>query len=109
MASTKNFHRSYRWDVGELLREGANELTVTFTSPVRESDRMERWPAATTRTPSITRSTRFASRATPSAGIGGIDVANAGIWREIGIDSWSDAFGFRASVGWMLPLMVPAC
>ena len=41
VASTRNFHRSYRWDVRDLLREGSNELTVTFTSPVRESDRME--------------------------------------------------------------------
>lgn len=89
VASTKNFHRSYRWDVRELLREGANELTVTFTSPVRESDRMEQargyYPH--------TEHHAFNQIRKPSYSFGwdwGIDVANAGIWREIGIDSWSD-------------------
>lgn len=89
VASTKNFHRSYRWDVRELLREGTNELTVTFTSPVRESDRMEQargyYPH--------TEHHAFNQIRKPSYSFGwdwGIDVANAGIWREIGIDSWSD-------------------
>ena len=41
VASTRNFHRSYRWDVRGLLRDGANELTVTFTSPLKNS-----WAAA---------------------------------------------------------------
>lgn len=89
VASAKNFHRSYRWDVRELLREGANELTVTFTSPVRESDRMEQargyYPH--------TEHHAFNQIRKPSYSFGwdwGIDVANAGIWREIGIDSWSD-------------------
>ena len=88
VASTRNFHRSYRWDVRDLLREGSNELTVTFTSPVRESDRMEQargyYPH--------TEHHAFNQIRKPSYSFGwdwGIDVANAGIWREIGIDSWS--------------------
>lgn len=88
VASTCNFHRSYRWDVRDLLREGSNELTVTFTSPVRESDRMEQargyYPH--------TEHHAFNQIRKPSYSFGwdwGIDVANAGIWREIGIDSWS--------------------
>ena len=88
VASTRNFHRSYRWDVRGLLRDGANELTVTFTSPVRESDHMEQargyYPH--------TEHHAFNQIRKPSYSFGwdwGIDVANAGIWREIGIDSWS--------------------
>ena len=72
----------------DLLREGSNELTVTFTSPVRESDRMEQargyYPH--------TEHHAFNQIRKPSYSFGwdwGIDVANAGIWREIGIDSWS--------------------
>ena len=89
VASTRNFHRSYRWDIRGLLRDGANELTVTFTSPVRESDRMEQargyYPH--------TEHHAFNQIRKPSYSFGwdwGIDVANAGIWREIGIDSWND-------------------
>ncbi|WP_428860087.1 glycoside hydrolase family 2 protein [Bifidobacterium dentium] len=88
VASTRNFHRSYRWDVYDLLREDSNELTVTFTSPVRESDRMEQargyYPH--------TEHHAFNQIRKPSYSFGwdwGIDVANTGIWREIGIDSWS--------------------
>ena len=72
----------------DLLRAGSNELTVTFTSPVRESDRMEQargyYPH--------TEHHAFNQIRKPSYSFGwdwGIDVANAGIWREIGIDSWS--------------------
>lgn len=108
VASTKNFHRSYRWDVRELLREGTNELTVTFTSPVRESDRMEQargyYPH--------TEHHAFNQIRKPSYSFGwdwGIDVANAGIWREIGIDSGPTCVWFPCVRWLMLPLMVPAC
>lgn len=89
VAQTRNCHRSYRWDVRDLLVEGTNELTVSFTSPVRESDRMEQargyYPH--------TEHHAFNQIRKPSYSFGwdwGIDVANAGIWREIGIDSWND-------------------
>ncbi len=88
VAETRNFHRSYRWDVRDLLREGANELSVSFTSPVRHSDEQEArrgyWPH--------TEHHAFNQIRKPSYSFGwdwGIDVANAGIWREIGIDSWN--------------------
>ena len=89
VAQTRNCHRSYRWDVRDLLVEGTNELTVSFTSPVRESDRMEQargyYPH--------TEHHAFNQIRKPSYSFGwdwGVDVANAGIWREIGIDSWND-------------------
>ena len=89
VAQTRNCHRSYRWDVRDLLVDGTNELTVSFTSPVRESDRKEQergyYPH--------TEHHAFNQIRKPSYSFGwdwGIDVANAGIWREIGIDSWND-------------------
>ncbi|NMM98180.1 glycoside hydrolase family 2 protein [Bifidobacterium olomucense] len=85
----QNYHRSYRWDVRGQLCEGVNTLAVTFASSVRESDRRERelgyYPH--------TEHHAFNQLRKPSYQFGwdwGIDVANAGMWREIGIDSWSD-------------------
>lgn len=88
VGETQNCHRSYRWDIRELLHDGANELTVTFMSPVRFSDMEEQrrgyYPH--------TEHHAFNQIRKPSYSFGwdwGVDVANAGIWREIGIDSWS--------------------
>ncbi|PKV08619.1 beta-mannosidase [Bifidobacterium pseudolongum subsp. pseudolongum] len=88
VAQTENCHRSYRFDINGLLTDGANELTVTFMSPVRYSDQAEQrrgyYPH--------TEHHAFNQIRKPSYTFGwdwGIDVANAGIWREIGIDSWS--------------------
>ncbi|MDY3690033.1 MAG: glycoside hydrolase family 2 protein [Bifidobacterium pseudolongum] len=88
VAQTENCHRSYRFDINDLLTDGANELTVTFMSPVRYSDQAEQrrgyYPH--------TEHHAFNQIRKPSYTFGwdwGIDVANAGIWREIGIDSWS--------------------
>lgn len=88
VGSVQNFHRSYRWDVRGQLRDGENTLTVTFTSSVRESDRRER---AYGYYPHVEHHA-FNQLRKPSYQFGwdwGIDVANAGMWREIGIDSWS--------------------
>lgn len=88
VAQTENCHRSYHFDINGLLHDGANELTVTFMSPVRYSDQAEQrrgyYPH--------TEHHAFNQIRKPSYTFGwdwGIDVANAGIWREIGIDSWS--------------------
>ena len=84
----ENFHRLYRWDVRGLLREGANTLEVTFASPVRESDRREQELGYLPHTEHHA----FNELRKPSYSFGwdwGIDVANAGIWRPIGIESWS--------------------
>ncbi len=88
VAQTENCHRSYRFNINDLLTDGANELTITFMSPVRYSDQAEQrrgyYPH--------TEHHAFNQIRKPSYTFGwdwGIDVANAGIWREIGIDSWS--------------------
>ena len=85
---TENCHRSYRWDVRDLLHEGGNTLEVVFASPVRESDRREQELGYLPHTEHHA----FNQLRKPSYSFGwdwGIDVANAGIWRPIGIESWS--------------------
>ena len=85
---TENCHRSYRWDVRGLLHDGVNTLEVAFASPVRESDRREQELGYLPHTEHHA----FNQLRKPSYSFGwdwGIDVANAGIWRPIGIESWS--------------------
>lgn len=88
IASTNNAFRSYRWDVREQLREGSNELTIIFLSPVREAERREaRLGAYPHAYPHA-----FNQIRKPASSFGwdwGIDVANAGIVGDIGIESWS--------------------
>lgn len=90
LAHTNNYHRSYRWDLTGLLHEGENALTVTFSSAVRTSDAREHrvgyYPH--------TEHHAFNQIRKPSYQFGwdwGIDAANAGIWKRLGIESWSEA------------------
>ncbi|MBN8883685.1 MAG: glycoside hydrolase family 2 protein, partial [Salana multivorans] len=41
VATTENQHRSHRWSVGHLLREGENTLAVTFAAPVPAAERRQ--------------------------------------------------------------------
>jgi len=88
VARTENQHRSYRWPVAALLRDGANELVVEFAAPVPESvARAERYGAL----PRVNHHEFNQLRKTAShfGWDWGIDVAGVGIWQAIGIDSWS--------------------
>lgn len=87
---TENQHRSHRFDLRGVLREGANELTVTFAAPVSEAERRDAehgaWPHVNHHP--------FNQLRKSASNFGwdwGIDVATSGIWRPIGIDSWSGA------------------
>src|SRR5688572_9015468 len=42
VARTQNMHRGYRFDVRSLLKCGTNELVVTFASPVKYAEAMQR-------------------------------------------------------------------
>lgn len=86
---SENFFRTWRWDVRGLLREGRNEIEISFTSPVAYTDLRERrtgyYPHA---------GHAFNQIRKPGYAFGwdwGIDAANSGIWRPIGLDSWSGA------------------
>ncbi|GAB3609347.1 glycoside hydrolase family 2 protein [Humibacter ginsengiterrae] len=87
---TENQHRSYRFDVRELLRDGTNELVITFAAPVTEVERRDAehgaWPKVMHHS--------FNQLRKSASNFGwdwGIDVATSGIWQPIGIDSWSGA------------------
>ncbi|MFG3341895.1 glycoside hydrolase family 2 protein [Glycomyces sp. NPDC048151] len=87
---TENQHRSYRFDVRGLLREGRNSLSVAFAAPVPETD------ARAARDGELPRVNhheynQIRKMACSFGWDWGIDVAGAGIWRPIGLDSWSGA------------------
>jgi beta-mannosidase len=85
---TQNQHRSYRFDIGGALRGGRNTIAVEFAAPV---------PTAVAR--SIEHGPRPHANHHPYNAIRkmacnfgwdwGIDVATSGIWKAIGIESWS--------------------
>jgi beta-mannosidase len=90
VGSTENQHRSHRFDLRGVLREGVNELTVTFAAPVAEVERRDAehgaWPHVMHHA--------FNQLRKSASNFGwdwGIDAATSGIWRPIGIESWSGA------------------
>ena len=85
---TENQHRSYRFDVSKALVAGRNSIAVEFAAPV---------PAAADRSdehdprPHVNHHPYNAIRKM-ACNFGwdwGIDVATSGIWKTIGIESWS--------------------
>jgi beta-mannosidase len=89
IAETANMHRSYRFDIGRAVREGVNELHVTFASAVRRADALRAehpgWPAA-----SFGRPYNYARKMACSWGWDwGPWLATAGIWRPARIECWS--------------------
>ncbi|MFE5339584.1 glycoside hydrolase family 2 protein [Isoptericola sp. NPDC056578] len=88
LGRTENMFRSFRWDARGALREGDNSLAVTFAAPVPEAlARAERDGVL----PS-TNHHEYNQLRKMACSFGwdwGIDVAGAGIWKPIGLDSWS--------------------
>ena len=90
VGSTRNMHRSYRFDVSAVLRPGDNELTVSFSSPVKAAD------AASLELgyrPHVNHHPFNALRKM-AASFGwdwGIDTATSGIWKDVTLESWSTA------------------
>lgn len=88
IARTENQHRCYRWPAAGILREGANELVIEFAAPVPEAAaRARRYGAL----PHVNHHDFNQLRKTAShfGWDWGIDVAGAGIWQPIGVESWS--------------------
>lgn len=85
---TANQHRSYRFDVGSLLQEGENDLVIDFRSPIEFAREQEQILGAL---PTVMHHPFNAIRKMAS-NFGwdwGIDVSSSGIWKTIGIESWS--------------------
>jgi beta-mannosidase len=88
VARTINQHRTYRFDVREQLVDGDNTLRIRFESPVDYAERVE-----------LELGSRVHANHHPYNAIRktasnfgwdwGIDVATVGIWKAIGIESWS--------------------
>jgi beta-mannosidase len=89
LGRTANQHRPYRFDIAAALRDGANDLVVTFASAL---DHVERVAAATPRPHVNPRPYNAIRKMACNFGWDwGPDLVTAGIWRPIGIDSWHTA------------------
>lgn len=85
---TANQHRTYRFDVTALLQPGPNVLSIAFEGPATAAERLS---AELGDRPRVLAHPFNAIRKM-AAGFGwdwGIDAAGVGIWRSIGIESWS--------------------
>jgi beta-mannosidase len=90
LAQTRNMHRTYRFDVGPLLRDGPNTLAVTFRSPVKAADQFSEELG---RRPHVGHHPYNAIRKM-ACNFGwdwGPDLATVGIWRPVSLESWSGA------------------
>ncbi|HEX6681755.1 MAG TPA: hypothetical protein VF062_03130 [Candidatus Limnocylindrales bacterium] len=91
IARTANHHRTYRFDIGAVLRAGTNELRIAFSSAARyaRSRSEELGPR-----PLVDRAHPFNAIRKPAYSFGwdwGPEIVTAGIWRPIAIESWSVA------------------
>ncbi len=90
VAQTENMHRSYRFPVSGLLREGSNELAVTFAAPV---------PAASGASEGLgprpyISSFPFNAIRKMACNFGwdwGPELVTAGIWRPLSLQTWAVA------------------
>ncbi|MCF6468509.1 glycoside hydrolase family 2 protein [Nonomuraea sp. MG754425] len=90
LGTTRNMHRSHRFDVTGLLNDGANDLAVEFTSAIRAAD------AAGVELgyrPHTNHHPYNAIRKMACA-FGwdwGIDTSTCGLWRPVVLETWSVA------------------
>ncbi|MBG0832921.1 glycoside hydrolase family 2 protein [Planomonospora sp. ID67723] len=90
VATTANQHRSYRFPVRELLREGENTLRVHFGSPYDYI--AERRAELGDRPGAYAERYQFIRKMACNFGWDwGPALVTAGIWRPIGLHSWSGA------------------
>lgn len=87
---TENMHRGYRFDVRSLLRDGDNDLTVSFDSAYRyaeaQRDRLGDRPNA------YPEPFQFIRKMACNFGWDwGPTLVTAGIWQDIGLHAWSTA------------------
>ncbi|HEY4571159.1 MAG TPA: glycoside hydrolase family 2 protein [Kribbella sp.] len=88
LGRTANQHRSYRFDVTGVLVAGDNELVVEFDGPVTAAE-AERAKAGSWPHTNLHPYNELRKMASNFGWDWGPDVATAGIWRPIRIESWS--------------------
>jgi beta-mannosidase len=87
IARTANMHRGYRFDVTEVLRPGTNELVITFAAPATAAE--EASEALGPRPAAYSHPFNAVRKMASSYGWDwGPDLAGAGIWKPIRIESW---------------------
>ncbi|GAB3222430.1 glycoside hydrolase family 2 protein [Glycomyces halotolerans] len=91
VGETANMHRRFRFDVGDAIRDGANELEVAFTSPYAYAEahreRLGDRPHAYQPEP-----LNFIRKAACDFGWDwGPNLAGAGIWRQVRLETWNIA------------------
>ncbi len=90
VAHTFNMHRTYRFDVGAILRDGENDLTVRFDSSLDYAEAVE----ASTGPHLHVRRHPFNEVRKMACSFGwdwGPDLQTAGIWRPVRLERWSVA------------------
>lgn len=88
---TANMHRSYRFDVASALREGDNELVVSFTSPVTYANQQAIDLGIR---PQSGNAHPFYAMRKMACSFGwdwGIATATSGLWKPARLESWSTA------------------
>lgn len=88
VARTANQHRSYRFDVADLLVAGENTLEVRFEGPVTAANRLSLEIGERPRAYDHP----FNAIRKMAAGYGwdwGPDLAGAGIWKSVALESWT--------------------
>ena len=91
LGSTRNMHRGYRFDVTDIVAEGANELVVRFDSAynyaLSERERLGDRPSPYPDAPF-----QFIRKMASNFGWDwGPTLITCGIWRPIGLQSWTSA------------------
>ncbi|MEO9009894.1 MAG: glycoside hydrolase family 2 TIM barrel-domain containing protein [Nakamurella sp.] len=87
---SKNMHRSYRYDITELVRGGTGDLTVHLAHAYGEADALRSWVGQ--RPNAYPEPFNFIRKMACSFGWDwGITLPGAGIWRPVHIETWSTA------------------
>ncbi|MEU9647550.1 glycoside hydrolase family 2 protein [Streptomyces sp. NPDC048110] len=90
LGRTRNMHRSYRFDVTELLTDGPAPLEVAFTSAYTEAEEVR--AALGERPNSYPEPFNYVRKMACSFGWDwGPTLVTAGVWREARIEQWSTA------------------
>ncbi|WP_434443116.1 glycoside hydrolase family 2 protein [Lentzea sp. E54] len=90
VGQTANMHRGYRFDVRDLLVDGANDLTVSFSSALTHAEKVE--AALGSRAHVNAHPFNMIRKMACSFGWDwGPDLQTAGIWRPVRLERWHTA------------------
>lgn len=90
LGHTANMHRGYRFDVGQFLVDGANDLTVSFSSALAHAEKVE--AGLGSRAHVNAHPFNMIRKMACSFGWDwGPDLQTAGIWRPVRLERWHTA------------------